>query len=141
MPNRLVRLEIENFRSLAKVNIGTNALNILFGPNGSGKSTFLDTIWFVRDCAIRGVDQASSNRSHGIGALWDGADEGANIAIKLETDLAEYEVLFGYSSGRIEAFVGETLYSKTLQRKLIDRKVGSDKTEFYHYASHDTVLA
>lgn len=131
MPNRLIRLEVENFRSLAHVNIQTSTLNVLFGPNGAGKSTFLDTIWFVRDCAIRGVDQASSNRSHGIGALWDGADEGANISIKLETELAEYQVLFGYSSGRIEPFVGEVLYSKSLRLKLIDRKIGSDKAEFY----------
>lgn len=141
MPNRLVRSEIKNFRSLANVNIKMGSINVLFGPNGAGKSTFLDTVWFVRDCAIRGVDAASSERSHGIGALWDGADEGANISIKLETELAEYEVLFGYSSGRIEAFVGETLYSKTLHRNLIDRKVSSDKTEFYHYATQDTVVA
>lgn len=141
MPNRLVRLEIHNFRSLADVNIKLDTLNVLFGPNGAGKSTFLDTVWFVRDCAIHGVDAASSDRSHGIGALWDGADEGANISIKVENELAEYEVLFGYSSGRIEAFVGETLYSKTSRRKLIDRKIGSDKVEFYHYASDDTVVA
>ena len=32
------------------------ALNLLFGPNGVGKSTLLDTIWFVRDCAIRGTE-------------------------------------------------------------------------------------
>ncbi len=31
---------------------------------------------------------ASSYRSHGIGALWDWADEGANTSIKLETELA-----------------------------------------------------
>jgi predicted ATPase len=132
MSNRLHRLEIQNFRSLANVNIKVDALNILFGPNGAGKSTFLDTIWFVRGCAIRGVDEASSDRSHGIGALWDGADEGANISIKLETGLAEYKILFGYSSGRIEPFVGETLYSRKLGKYLIDRKIGSDKANFYH---------
>jgi len=132
MSNRLHRLEIQNFRSLANVNIKVDALNVLFGPNGAGKSTFLDTIWFVRDCAVRGVDEASSYRSHGIGALWDRADEGANISIKLETGLAEYEILFGYSSGRIEPFVGETLYSQKLDRYLIDRKIGSDKANFYH---------
>ena len=132
MSNRLIRLEIHNFRSLANVAIETDALNVLFGPNGAGKSTFLDTIWFVRDCAIRGVDMASSYRSHGIGALWDWADEGANISIKLETELAEYELLFGYSSGRIEPFVGEILYSKTHDVRLIDRKIGSDRANFYH---------
>lgn len=132
MSSRLVRLEIHNFRSLADVNIKVDTLNILFGPNGAGKSTFLDTVWFVRDCAIRGVDAASSDRSHGIGALWDGADQGANISIKLETELAEYEVSFGYSSGRIEPFVGEILYSKKRDIRLIDRRIGSAKAEFYH---------
>ena len=132
MPNRLTRLHIKNFRSLANVSIETGALNVLFGPNGSGKSTFLDTIWFVRDCAKRGVDEASSYRSHGIGVLWDGAGEGDNISIKIETELADYEVLFGYSSGRIEPFVGEILYSKERKLRLIDRKIGSDKVEFYH---------
>jgi predicted ATPase len=140
MSDRLIRLEVHNFRSLANVNVELDALNVLFGPNGSGKSTFLDTIWFVRDCAIRGVDEASSERSHGIGALWDGADAGANIAIKLETDLAEYEISFGYSAGRIEPFVGEILDSKELGRRLIDRKMGSDKADFYHYNIADTAL-
>lgn len=132
MSSKLTRLEIHNFRSLADVDIRIDNLNVLFGPNGSGKSTFLDTVWFVRDCAIRGVDAASSDRSHGIGALWDGAAEGDNISIKLETELAEYEVSFGYSSGRIEPFVGETLYSKKRDIRLIDRKIGSDKANFYH---------
>lgn len=132
MSNRLIGLQIKNFRSLANVAIETETLNVLFGPNGSGKSTFLDTIWFIRDCAIRGVDLASSDRSHGIGALWDGADEVANISIKFQTELAEYEVLFGYSSGRIEPFVGEFLLSKDREIPLIDRKIGSDKANFYH---------
>jgi len=132
MCNKLISLTIKNFRSLADVHVETDSLNIFFGPNGAGKSTFLDTIWFIRDCAIRGVDEASSYRSHGIGALWDGAEEGANISIKLETVLAEYEVMFGFSSGRIEPFVGEKLYSKDQDTVLIDRKIGSDKANFYH---------
>ncbi|MCL1471071.1 AAA family ATPase [Argonema antarcticum] len=133
MSNQLTRLQIKNFRSLADVDIATDSLNILFGPNGSGKSTFLDTIWFVRDCAINGVETASSERSHGIGALWDGADEGANISITIHTDAVEYEVVFGYSSGRIEPFVGEKLYSKSSNICLIDRKLGSDKVGFYNF--------
>jgi len=140
MTNRLVRLKIKNFRSLADVDIKIEPLNVLFGPNGAGKSTFLDTIWFVRDCAIRGVDEASSDRNHGIGALWDGADEGANISILLETELASYEVLFGYSSGRIEPFVGELLDSKSHTPRLIDRKIGSDKADFYHYKMEQHAL-
>jgi hypothetical protein len=63
--------------------------------------------------------------------LWDGADQEANISIKIETDLAEYEVLFGFSQGRIEPFAGEILHSKPRDFRLIDRKIGSDKVEFY----------
>jgi predicted ATPase len=132
MDRQLNYIEIHNFRSLANVRVKTHDLNILFGPNGSGKSTFLDTLWFIRDCTIRGVDEASSYRDHGIGALWDRAARDANLSIKLETEVAEYEVTFGYSSGRIEPFVGESLYSRELDRRLIERKIGSDKAKFYH---------
>lgn len=132
MLNRLVRTKIQNFRSLANIDIKIEPLNVLFGPNGAGKSTFLDAIWLVRDCAFRGVDEASSERNHGIGLLWDGADEGANISILLETDSAQYEVLFGFSSGRIEPYVGEMLYSKERNIRLIDRKIRSEKADLYN---------
>lgn len=132
MSNRLVSLTVKNFRSLLDIHITTGNLTVLFGPNGAGKSTFLDTLWFVRDCAIRGVDQASSARSHGIGMRSDSADESANIEIKIETNLAEYEIQAGYSSGRIEPYVGERLCAKDGRLNLIDRKIGSDKADFYH---------
>lgn len=130
MSNQLTHLQIKNFRSLADVNIQINPLNIIFGPNGAGKTTLLDTIWFVRDCAIRGVDLASSDRDHGIGLLWDGADEGENISIKIVTPSGEYEISFGYSSGRIEPFAGEKLFSGH-DNKLIVRIIGSDKAQVY----------
>ena len=130
MSNQLTHLQIKNFRSLADVNIQINPLNIIFGPNGAGKTTLLDTIWFVRDCAIRGVDLASSERDDGIGLLWDAADEGENISIKIVTPLGEYEVSFGYSSGRIEPFAGEKLVSDP-DNQLIVRIIGSDKAQVY----------
>jgi len=136
MSNRLKRLKIKNYRSLADLAVETGAVNVLFGPNGAGKSTFLDTIWFVRDCAIRGVDMASSARSHGIGILWDGAEEGEPITVALATEEVEYELTFGLSSGRIEPFAGERLYSLSREQTLIDRKVGSDKASFYNIGIH-----
>lgn len=141
MSNRVRGVEIRNYRSLERINIETRPINVLFGPNGAGKSTFLDAIWFVRDCAIRGVDIAASNRSHGIGVLWDGAGEGAHISIKIETESATYEVMFGFSSGRIESFVAEKLYSKQRDKLLIDRLVGSDKAGFFHSKIGDYVTA
>lgn len=132
MSNLLTRLEVHNFRSLADVAVETGALNVLFGPNGAGKSTLLDTILFMHDCANRDVPQVSSERSYGTGLLWDGAEVGASTSIKIEAALVEYEASFGYSSGRIEPFVGEILRSKARNNIcLIDRKIGSDKADFY----------
>jgi predicted ATPase len=132
MPNKINHLHIKNFRSLADIHITPDSLNILFGPNGAGKSTFLDTIWFIRDCAIRGVDSAASFRDHGIGILWDGANTTDNILISIEDESTKYEVLFGLSAGRIEPFVGEKLVKKINNELLIDRTIGSDKAIFYH---------
>lgn len=140
MPNKLTHLRVKNFRSLANIDIELSNLNILFGSNGSGKSTFLDAIWFIRDCQIRGVEFASSQRNHGIGVLWDGADEDANISIEIETEKATYETLLGFSSGRIEPFVGERLYSKIRKLNLIDRKIGSDKATVCFPTTNQTTI-
>ena len=130
--NGLTELRVKNYRSLADVSLDTRGVNLIFGPNGAGKSTLLDTLYFFKDCAIRGVEQASSDRSHGIGILWDGAEGDARISVAVATDNAEYELTFGLSSGRIEPFPGEALFSKTTGESLIDRKVGTDQASLLH---------
>jgi predicted ATPase len=130
--NGLTELRIKNFRSLANVSLDIRPVNVIFGPNGAGKSTILDTLYFFRDCAIRGVELASSDRSHGIGVLWDGAENDARISLAVATDNVDYELTFGLSSGRIEPFAGETLRSKNTGEVLIDRKVGTDEASLYH---------
>jgi len=132
MAAKLQRIRVKNYRCLRDVSLLTKPVNVLFGPNGVGKTTFLDALWFVRDCAIRGSDQAASDRHHGIGVLWDGAAPDDRIEITIETALASYTVTFGYSSGRIEPFVGETFQSKTRRLMLVDRKMGSDQASLYH---------
>ena len=126
----LQKLIVRNYRSLEHVEVNPQKNNVLFGPNGSGKTTFLDAIWFIRDCAIRGVDVAASDRSHGIGILWDRAEPGASISIELETARANYSLSFGFSSGRIESYVGEKLTAKNSERILINRIIGSNKASF-----------
>lgn len=131
MPKIITTLHVKNFRSLEDVKIQPGSINVLFGPNGAGKSTLLDTIEFMRECMRRGVDEAASDRSHGIGTLWDLADVGSNISIKIEGEQAAYELSLGYSSGRIEPFAGELLDAKPSGKRLIQRYVGSDSASFY----------
>jgi predicted ATPase len=132
MAARLKFIRVQNYRSLADVELELEPVNVLFGPNGAGKSTLLDAIWFVRDCAIRSVELASSVRDHGIGLLFDGADEGDPIRLKLATDRVQYELTFSLSAGRIEPFAGERLFSLDRRKVLFERRAGTAKAEFFH---------
>jgi predicted ATPase len=132
MTATLQSITARNYRCLHDITVQCRPVNVFFGPNGVGKTTFLDALWFLRDCAIRGTEQAAADRHHGIGVLWDGAEPDGRIEIGLETDTCRYTVSFGFASGRIEPFVGEHLYSTSRKLTLIDRKIGSADAEFFH---------
>jgi predicted ATPase len=132
MTSTLVKLSTRNYRCLADLSLELRPINVFFGANGSGKSTILDTIWFFRDCAINGVEDASANRGHGIGLLWEGAREGEPLTVTLATGEVEYKLSFGLSTGRIEPFAGEHLRSYSSNGDLIQRAVGSDKATLYN---------
>lgn len=139
MTLKLRSVTVRNYRCLKGLTFPAESVNVLFGPNGVGKTTFLDALWFVRDCAIRGTDQAASDRHHGIGVLWDGAEPEDHIEIGLETDACQYTVSFGFSTGRLESFVGERLRSASRDLVLIDRKIGSDEAAFFHEGVQQTM--
>ena len=128
----LERIRVRNYRALADVELEAGPINVVFGPNGAGKSTLLDTLYFFRDCAIRGVELASSARSHGIGILWDGAGRDEGIMIELATSHVAYGLSFSFSAGRIEEFPGERLRSSSRDENLITRNPGSSEVALYH---------
>jgi predicted ATPase len=132
MAPRLKSIRTRNYRSLADVSLDLEPINVLFGPNGAGKSTLLDTIWFIRDCAIRSVQDASTNRDHGIGLLFDGADESDTIRLMIATDHVEYELTLSLSAGRIEPYAGERLFSLDRHKVLFERRTGATKADFFH---------
>ena len=131
-PLSLEQIRVRNYRALADVNIDVGPVNVFFGPNGAGKSTLLDTVYFFRDCAIRGVELASSNRDHGIGLLWDGASEDSRIVVELTGGGVTYELAFSLAAGRIDPYPGEKLVSANRNLALIDRHPGSEKAHLYH---------
>jgi predicted ATPase len=129
----LQAITVKNFRAIQHARFQTQPINVLFGPNGAGKSTFLDAINFLRDCYLEGPGRAASDRHHGIGLITETeSSEDDQITIGVETESAIYEVSFAYSSGRIEAFVGEQLTSKPRGIKLLQRSPGSTQATMYH---------
>ncbi len=120
------RLLAKNYRSLRHVEVPLGPLQIFFGPNGVGKSSLLDSLYFLRDCCINGVDEASGRRDHGIGLLWDGAEEEERVEVGITTELASYAVSARFSQSRIDPLVGELLES-TAGERLIFRNPGSSK--------------
>jgi predicted ATPase len=135
----LQRAHIRGYRALADVALEMRPINVFFGPNAAGKSSFLDALWFVRDCAIRGVEEASGIRDHGIGLLWDGEKSADSLSIELETAGARYETRFQLTSGRIDPHVGEHLVSKQSGRTLIRRSPGQTEADFYHQRLDQTM--
>ncbi|MFM9966358.1 MAG: AAA family ATPase [Planctomycetaceae bacterium] len=137
----ITKLAVKNYRSLAQLELNLGPINVFFGPNGSGKTTILDTIWFFRDCAIRGVGLATSERDHGIGILWDQADEREQIELCLTISELSYELKFGLSAGRIEPFAAELLKTVNGDRVLIQRRLGTCKAQHFHANINQTVEA
>ena len=135
----LNRIRVQNYRGLADVDFAARPINVLFGPNGSGKSTLLDTLYFFRDCAIRGVEVASSERDHGIGLLWDGADNGSRISVELGGSGVTYGLSFSLAAGRIEPFPGERLFSDARHLTLIDRRPGAATASLFHAQVEQTL--
>jgi ABC-type branched-subunit amino acid transport system ATPase component len=129
-------IRVRNFRCLRDVALPLGPITTLIGSNGSGKTTLLDSIWFVRDCAARDADLATSQRHHGVGILHDAAPPGEGLSVELTTNTASYFVTARIASGRIDPYLGETL--KVGGHTLIERLPGTDRARFWNQGAKDT---
>lgn len=56
------RVQVRNYKSLARCVVDLGALTFFVGPNGAGKSNFLDALRFVSDALNSTVEQALRDR-------------------------------------------------------------------------------
>ena len=129
MSERLRKLSVKNYRSLADVSVELGAVNVFFGPNGAGKSSLLNVFEFMGDCVARNVSYACERRNQGVGLLYDGAPAVEPISIALGAGKVTYEMSLQVTSGRINPRPGERLESPAVQKFLFQRRVGSDVAE------------
>jgi len=62
MPAFVRRVQITNYKSIARCRVELGPLTFLVGPNGSGKSNFLDAVRFVADSLDTTLEQALRDR-------------------------------------------------------------------------------
>ena len=84
MDKRLLRLDVENFRSLRKVNLPLRKLNVLVGPNGAGKTNVLQVFEFLAHIIQTDLEPALDS----IGGFdevvfWGGENPPTSIRIRL----------------------------------------------------------
>lgn len=79
---KILKLEIQGYRSLKDVTWIPGSLNILIGPNGSGKSNILRVLELI-SISARGRLGRHIQRAGGMDPLvWDGVAENINFSIK-----------------------------------------------------------
>ena len=85
MNDRLIELEVQNFRSLRKIVVPLGQMNVLVGPNGTGKTNVLGVFRFLADVIRTDLEPALELRG-GFGELvfWGGPREPASFQIKLK---------------------------------------------------------
>lgn len=85
MKDRLLELEVQNFRSLRKIAVPLGPLNVLVGPNGAGKTNVLEVFRFLADVIRTDLEPALGLRG-GFDELvfWGGGRAPASIQIKLK---------------------------------------------------------
>ncbi|TDB87115.1 hypothetical protein E1264_15535 [Actinomadura sp. KC216] len=90
MNDRLIELEVQNFRSLRKITVPLGPLNVLVGPNGAGKSNVLEDFRFLADVIRTDLEPALELRGGDELAFWGGPKEPASFRIKLRATWTEH---------------------------------------------------
>ncbi|MEU3765283.1 AAA family ATPase [Amycolatopsis keratiniphila] len=91
-PPYLLRLTVQNFRSLRSVDLELGRLNVLVGPNGAGKTNLLDVISFLGDSVREDLEPAIRRRGGMENILFrgEGVQPSARIRIAIEAAVTKF---------------------------------------------------
>lgn len=80
---RILKLEVEGFRSLKSVTWEPGRLNVLIGPNGSGKSNLLRVLEILTTAASGGLGKYVQREGGMERLVWDGDAKELHFRIKM----------------------------------------------------------
>ncbi len=93
-------IHIENYRSIKKISLELDRLNIVFGPNGCGKSNIYKAIHLLSSAASNQISSFLSDEGGIENAMWSGTsrsnDSPRRLRLSFETVDFEYELQIGF---------------------------------------------
>lgn len=103
---RILKLDIEGYRSLRKVTWKPGALNVIIGPNGTGKSNLLRLLELLATSAKGRLGKYIQDAGGMDPLLWDGVAEGIHISLKTspmanDGDPERDDLIYGFELSRL----------------------------------------
>lgn len=89
--NKLDKIEIENFKSIRKLELDLDNLNIFIGPNGAGKSNFIDIFEFLNEIINKRLQIYTGKAGGADKILYYGKKIAEFLRIKLSFSDFEYD--------------------------------------------------
>lgn len=93
----LKQLEIEGYRSIRKLSLPLDRVNVLVGPNGCGKSNLYRSIWLLAEAARGRFAQSLVDEGGMPSVLWAGPRRKSPVRLTLAIELEQ--LAFTCSSG------------------------------------------
>jgi predicted ATPase len=127
MDNRLVSLEVENFRSLRKITLPLGPVTVLVGPNGAGKTNVLKVLEFLAEIVRTDLEPALDVQGGFDEVLFHGGEEEpGQIRINVRSTRAEYDLRIMNSAGSLDR--SETFSLENGRQIVVERSVMRDHT-------------
>ncbi|WP_058910629.1 AAA family ATPase [Entomohabitans teleogrylli] len=92
-------LHIENYRSIRRLSLELEQLNIVFGPNGTGKSNIYKAIHLMHSAARGQFSEALAREGGILNVFWAGkirTDQLRRVSLAVETETFEYQLQVGF---------------------------------------------
>jgi len=134
---KLLKLHIENFRSLRDVTWEPGDLNVLIGPNAGGKSNLLKAIDLLA-AAADGRLRDHVTKQGGIGSLvWNGTSENIGFDVQVtHSEPRNTEVQYGRSSYELSLKRTEKSTAYTIDEEFLNCD-SPEKNDFFPHAYID----
>lgn len=96
---RIDRLEIEGYKSIARCDLRLDALNVLVGPNGAGKSNLISAFGLLREIVNQNLQVTVARAGGASGVLHRGVKFSRSIRLGVRFGPFEYKVFLGSDTG------------------------------------------